>query len=214
MTLSVIYIGQQLLWWIHAQQKGSNMPDPEEYIQTEIRRSLYELPPPYSGVSSTPPPPPKKNLKVFVLVIIGILCITIAVLSGLLIAVLRSAGQQQEKMQRTPAVISPISVLTTPTQYYTAIEHQEYTTAYSYMAPNLTASNGQPLTQELYTTAAQALDTVKGQVTSYSVGSTSVSNNVESVTVIVTRGRTPAYDVHLQLQQINGSWKITSYDNI
>lgn len=36
------------------------MPDPEEYIQTEIRRNPYELPPPYSGVASVPPPPPKK----------------------------------------------------------------------------------------------------------------------------------------------------------
>lgn len=190
------------------------MPDPEEYIQTEIRRNPYELPPPYSGVASVPPPPPKKNLKVYVLVIIGILCITIAILSGVLIAVLRFSGQQQETVKRTSVVISPTSVPTTPTQYYTAIEHQDYTTAYSYVAPNLTASNGQPLTQELYTTAAQALDTVKGQVTSYTVGSTSVSSNIESVTVIVTRGSTPAYEVHLQLQQINGSWKITSYDNI
>jgi hypothetical protein len=190
------------------------MPDPEEYIQTEIRRNPYELPPPYSGIATAPPPPPKKKLKVFVLVFIGILCLTVAVLSGLLIVVLRSASQQQETVQRTPVVISPTSVLTTPTQYYTAIEHQDYTKAYLYVAPNLTASNGQPLTQELYTTAAQALDTVKGQVTNYSVGSTSVSNNIESVTVNVTRGNTAAYDVHLQLQQINGSWKITSYDNI
>jgi hypothetical protein len=195
-------------------RKERNMPDPEEYIQTVHRRNPYELPPPYIGEASVPPPPPKKSLKVFVLVCIGILCLTVAVLSGLLFAVLRSAGQHQETVQRTPVVISPTSVPTTPTQYYTAIEHQDYTTAYSYVAPNLTASNGQSLTQELYTTAAQALDTVKGQVTSYTVGSTSVSNNIESVTVIVTRGSAPAYDVHLQLQQINGSWKITSYDNI
>lgn len=104
--------------------------------------------------------------------------------------------------------------VTTVDQYYNAVKSQEYNTAYSYIGTNLTAQNGQTLTQELYTTAAQALDTVKGKVTNYSVGVPSVTNNTASVTVSVTRGSTPAYDVHLQLQQVNGSWKITSYDNI
>ncbi len=104
--------------------------------------------------------------------------------------------------------------VTTVNQYYNAVKSQDYNTAYSYISTNLTASNGQALTQELYTTAAQALDGVKGKVSSFSVGNVSVTNNTASVTVSVTRGSTGAYDVHLQLQQVNGSWKITSYDNI
>ena len=99
-------------------------------------------------------------------------------------------------------------------QYYTAVKNQDYNTAFTYISTNLTASNGQTLTQELYSTAAQALDTVKGKVTNFSVGSLSTSNNVATVTVSVTRGNASPYDVHLQLQQVNGSWKITSYDNI
>ena len=99
-------------------------------------------------------------------------------------------------------------------QYYSAVEKQDYHTAFSYISTNLTASNGQNLTQELYTTAAQALDTVKGKVTNFSVGSISTTNNVASVTVSVTRAGASPYDVHLQLQQVNGAWKITSYDNI
>ena len=99
-------------------------------------------------------------------------------------------------------------------QYYSAVKNQNYNTAYSYISTNMTASNGQALTQELYTTAAQALDTVKGKVTNYSVGSVSTSNNIANVTVSVTRGSASPYDVHLQLQQVNGTWKITSYDNI
>src|SRR6266566_4473183 len=97
----------------------------------------------------------------------------------------------------------------TANQYYSAVEKQDYNTAFSYISTNLTASNGQTLTHELYSTAAQALDTVKGKVTNFSVGSISTSNNVASVTVSVTRGSASPYDVHLQLQQINGSWKIT-----
>jgi ABC-type transporter MlaC component len=99
-------------------------------------------------------------------------------------------------------------------QYYTAVKNQNYNTAFSYISTNMTASNGQTLTQELYTTAAQALDTVKGKVTNFSVGSVSTSNNIANVTVSVTRGSASPYDVHLQLQQVNGTWKITSYDNI
>jgi hypothetical protein len=99
--------------------------------------------------------------------------------------------------------------------YYNAVEKQDYSKAYSYISTNLTASNGQALTQELYATAAKALDTVKGPVTKYTFGNNiSVTNNTASVTVSVTRGSAPAYDVKLQLQQVNGSWKITSYDNI
>ena len=98
-------------------------------------------------------------------------------------------------------------------QYYSAVQKQDYNTAYSYIDQNLTASNGQTLTQQVYTVAAQALDAVKGRVSNFSVGTPSVTNNTATLTVSVTRGST-AYDVHLQLQQVNGSWKITSYDNI
>ncbi len=99
-------------------------------------------------------------------------------------------------------------------QYYGAVEKQDYNTAFSYISTNLTASNGQALTQQVYTLAAQGLDTLKGKVTNYSVGGISVNNNVASVTVSVTRANASPYNVHLQLQQVNGSWKITSYDNI
>ena len=102
----------------------------------------------------------------------------------------------------------------TVNQYYSAVEKQDYNTAYSFIDQNLTASNGQPLTQQVYTVAAQALDEVKGKVSNFTVGNVSVTNNIASVTVTVTRGSTPAYDVRLQLQLVNGSWKITSYDNI
>jgi Protein of unknown function (DUF3828) len=109
---------------------------------------------------------------------------------------------------------SVVGPAVTANQYYSAVEKQDYNTAYSYISTNLTAANGQTLTQQIYTTAAQALDTVRGKVTNFSVGNVSTSNNVANVTVSVTRGNAAPYDVHLQLQQVNGSWKITSYDNI
>lgn len=103
----------------------------------------------------------------------------------------------------------------TVSQYYSAVEKQDYNTAYSYISTDLTAANGKALTQQIYTTAAQGLDTVRGKVTNFSVGNVpTINNNVANVTVSVTRGSAAPYDVHLQLQQVNGSWKITTYDNI
>src|SRR6266700_2734866 len=102
----------------------------------------------------------------------------------------------------------------TANQYYSAVEKQDYQTAFSYT--NLTVLNGQNLTQELYTTTAQALDTAKGRVTNFSVGNISLNNNnnAASVTVSFTRGSASPYNVQLQLQQVNSSWKITSFNNI
>lgn len=99
-------------------------------------------------------------------------------------------------------------------QYYSAVEKQDYSTAYSYLNTNSIVLNGQTVTPELYTTASQAVDLAKGKVSNYSVGNISVNNNnTASVTVTVTRGSTPAYDVQVQLQQVNGTWKITSFNN-
>jgi hypothetical protein len=101
-------------------------------------------------------------------------------------------------------------------QYYNAIQRQDYPTAYSYLDTNLIATNGQTLTQDLYTTGAQALDLAKGKVSSFSIGNISLTNNnnTATVTVSVTRGSSPPYTVQLQLQKVNGTWKITSFNNI
>ena len=109
---------------------------------------------------------------------------------------------------------SVVGPAVTANQYYGAVEKQDYNTAYSYVSTNMTTTNGQALTQQLYTAAAQGLDTLKGNVTNFSVGNVSTNNNIANVTVSVTRGSAAPYDVHLQLQLVNGSWKITSYDNI
>ncbi len=100
----------------------------------------------------------------------------------------------------------------TVSQYYNAVKQQDYATAYSYTS--LTVFNGQPVTQDIYTRAAQLLDTTRGVVTNFSIGNITTNNSTDTVTVSVTRANTPAYDVQLQLQQINGSWKITSINNI
>ncbi len=100
-------------------------------------------------------------------------------------------------------------------KYYTAIQNQDYATAYSYLDASSITFNNQNLTQSLYTQAAQAVDAQKGKVTSYSITSSNTSNgaNTASFTVSVTRNGSP-YDVHLKLQQEGSAWKIVSVDNV
>jgi hypothetical protein len=109
------------------------------------------------------------------------------------------------------SVAGPVN---TVNQYYNAVEHQDYTTAFSYVESGTTTIGGQPSTQQAYTLAAQAVDAAKGKVSSFSVGNISMTGNTTTVTVAVTRVNSLSYDVHLQLQQVNGSWKIISFDGI
>ena len=98
-------------------------------------------------------------------------------------------------------------------KYYTAIQNQDYATAYSYIdASNITLNN-QSITQDLYTQGAQAVDAQKGKVTSYSIGNFNINSSTATFTVSVTRNGSP-YDVHLKLQQEGNAWKIVSIDNV
>jgi len=183
------------------EQQWGQQP-PQNYAPTQYVAPAYGAQP---APGYMPPQQPKRSRRGLwiALAIIGGLIVLSCGVCGILFA---TGVGFFAKTVAGPAI--------TVNQYYSAVEKQDYNTAFSYISTNLTASNGQTLTHELYTTAAQALDTVKGKVTNFSVGSISTSNNVASVTVSVTRGSASPYDVHLQLQQINGSWKITSYDNI
>jgi hypothetical protein len=175
---------------------------PQDYAPTQYVAPAGAQPAP----GYMPPQQPKRSRRGLwiALGIIGGLIVLSCAVCGILFA---TGAAFFAKTIAEPAIIV--------NQYYSAVEKQDYATAYSYISTNLIAQNNQPLTQELYTTAAKALDTVKGPVTKYTFGNNiSVTNNTASVTVSVTRGSAPAYDVQLQLQQVNGSWKITSYDNI
>ncbi len=100
-------------------------------------------------------------------------------------------------------------------QYYTAVEKQDYNTAFTYLDTNLTL-NGQSLTQSLYIQGAMLFDQAKGKLTAYSISNISLNSNngvnTAMLTVSETRNGAP-YDVHVQLKQESGGWKITSVDN-
>jgi flagellar basal body-associated protein FliL len=105
-------------------------------------------------------------------------------------------------------------------QYYNAVEKQDYSTAYSYLAGHTLTLNGQQqnASQGLYTQVAQTIDQENGKVTAYNITgiylnfSTSTGNTA-TITVNVTRGST-TQEVHVQLQQEGNDWKIVNIDQL
>ena len=101
--------------------------------------------------------------------------------------------------------------------YYTSIEKQNYTTAYSFLDPDKVTLYGRHLTQGEYIQKAQVLDVQEGKVTSYSLSSVGVyfSNGVGTadVTVSVTR-KEATYPVQVQFLQEPDGWKIVRIDGI
>jgi hypothetical protein len=98
------------------------------------------------------------------------------------------------------------SANTTVKQYYTAIEQQRYTQAYSYLDTRLTQ-----VSLEGYSMVATTLDSTHGKVIDYAVTAFSPGpSQGTNFTVHVTRAH-QSYDVHLRLRRVNGTWKVMSY---
>ncbi|MGZ3626567.1 MAG: Rv0361 family membrane protein [Ktedonobacteraceae bacterium] len=183
------------------QQQWGQQP-PQDYAPTQYVAPAYGAQPAPGYMPQQQPRKSRRGLWIALAIIAGVIVLGCGACGILSVAGIGFFAK---------SVVGPA---VTANQYYSAVEKQDYNTAYSYISTNLTAANGQTLTQQIYTAAAQGLDTLKGKVTNFSVGNVSTNNNIATVTVSVTRGSGPSYDVHLQLQQVNGAWKITSYDNI
>lgn len=96
-----------------------------------------------------------------------------------------------------------------PERYYLNIMSGDYTTASIYLDSNATI-DGQPVNQQGFIRLAKAADARYGTVHGITFSTESDATNV---TVTVSRG-SRSYDVHLVLQQENGTWKIVSADGI
>jgi len=205
-----------------------NYQNPYEQGQQPYGQPPYDQPPPYAptqyGVPPygappfpgyAPPQQPKKSnrwLWITLGIIGGVLllgCVGCAVIFGFI-----GKGVQQTvtNVEQTATAVNGVGAQVTAQAYYTAIEAQDYTTAYSYLDSGLIASNNQPLTQDLYTQAAQGRDTSLGLVTNYNISAD--PNDPNSITVSVTRSQGSTYTVHLKFTQTSDGWKITSYDEI
>jgi hypothetical protein len=89
---------------------------------------------------------------------------------------------------------------------------QDYAKAYTDLDSHATV-NGQQVDQQTFISLATASDTQNGKVSSYSLDDSLQGNDPSRPTITVHRGAR-IYQVHLQLQQENGVWKIISADGI
>lgn len=197
------------------QYPGSSNPYEMPPVTNVPPSNPYEMPPTqYAGPSqyNVPPVPgfaqpqlqPKRSLRW--------LWITLGIVGGVLLLscagcfIAGAAGYNFFAQ----TVIGPTTVANS---YYSAIQNQDYAKAYSYLDSNMQTLSGQTLTQDLYTTTATAKDTTDGTVTGFTQTGYTTNNGTANITMSVTRNGL-TYDVHLQLQQTNNNWVITSYDAI
>src|SRR5205807_4435283 len=140
-------------------------------------------------------------------------CVGCALVFGLIgRGVQQTVNTVTTSIDKTATAVGGEGAQITAQAYYTAIQGQDYTSAFTYLDSNLVTSNGQTLTSDVYTQAAQGRDTSLGQVTNYTISAD--ANDPNSITVSVTRSQGQTYTVHLKLTQTNSGWKITSYDEI
>ena len=92
--------------------------------------------------------------------------------------------------------------------YYLAIMAHDYGKAYSDLDSHATI-NGQQVDQQTFVSLAATTDAHNGNVTGYTIE----GNDPSHPTITLHRGAR-SYQVHLQLQQENGAWKIISADGI
>jgi NTF2-like N-terminal transpeptidase domain len=196
-------------------------PPPTDYSQPPYAQQPYGQQPayeqaPYRDLPMAPDyvqPQAKKSTS-------RRLWITLAVVGGILVlgcggCIIASVAGISLFGTVVSTVIAPSA---TANSYYTAIEKQDYATAFNFLDINSASVEGQQLTQDAFVLLAQTVDLTKGTVTSFkqtgvSVNSNTSSGNTATVTMSVTRNGS-SYTVHLQLQETNNVWKITSVDNI
>jgi hypothetical protein len=194
--------------------EGATQAAPPTYGQPQYGQPQY--PPPQYGAPPTQPPPygvpptpayaqqPQKKSRRWLWITLGIIGGIIALgCAGCAIAT--ALGVNFFAQAVGPTVVAE--------QYYQAIQKQDYVTAYSYLASGATLTiQGQPVpvTQpQLFTAAAQALDSQLGPVSSHTLQPD--GSNTSRITVVVIRPK-KTYNVILTLVKVGNDWKIQNID--
>ncbi len=114
-----------------------------------------------------------------------------------------------------PSFQNASGIVTEVNSYYQSVEQRNYTSAYADLHVD-------GLTPDAFAQQAQLRDTQAGTITSFmlgtpvpdtSHGSGGIDFSYYTADVTVVRVNA-SYTVHLDLQKINGSWKITYFDKI
>lgn len=202
------------------EQQYSPQPTQPPYPPTQYGASPPQVQPVYV------PPPQQKSSTKTVWIVLGIVGAVLLLVGGgccfAFFFVFNRASQTVQNVgnqiaatvtadQQTVVASEPVPAQQAQ-NYYLAVSVQDYTNAYSYLAPSMTTTDGKKLTQALYVQQAQALDASEGQVTNYTI--TADPGDQTKVTVQVTRSKGTPYTVHLTFIQGTDQWVISSFDNI
>jgi hypothetical protein len=105
--------------------------------------------------------------------------------------------------------------------YYNAIERQDYVKAYSYLHLNALPSHWdqdqpatQDATQDAYMQQANAADSDDGYVTHYSIYHTEMIDNNYARVILGIRRADDYYRVALDVRMIDGTWRIVQFSSI
>ena len=163
---------------------------------------------PAAPESSAPPSPyyapfpgytqPRRSSRRWVWMTVGIVAL-VCILGGTLLAL--GVGWAVKTYSN--------SSLRASDMYYSAIKAQDYDTAYTYLGSRLQTV----YSQQTFTQAAQQQDEALGRVSSFGMVNIPTGDPA-NVALTVTRTNGTSYDVHLELRQEGGVWKITAFDRI
>lgn len=108
-----------------------------------------------------------------------------------------------------PGGISPAAGVVN--QYFTALENQDYATAFEYLDLSMRNPLGQTITRAWFSERAQAYDEEHGRITGYSLAGVQANPSRRVYTIKVTRG-SGAYRTRLRLSGQGYGWKIVGFD--
>jgi hypothetical protein len=169
--------------------------------------SMPPMPPPLPPVPPyTQPPQQQKKSRKWLWITLGIIG-GIVLLSCVGCAIVLGTSFNSVKQILGPAFI--------PGEYYQYIKMQRYDKAYALLDSHASITiNGKtiPNDQQSFTNAALQVDHSLGTVTNISVQPN--ENNLDQITVLVTRQKGNPYAVHLTFVQTGGSTRIASIDGI
>lgn len=108
-----------------------------------------------------------------------------------------------------PGSVSPATSLVN--QYLTALENQDYATAFQCLDLYMGSPLGQTITQSEFIERAQAYDAEHGRITGYALAGVQINPSRRVYTIKVTRG-SGAYRTRLRLSGQGYNWRIVGFD--
>jgi hypothetical protein len=153
--------------------------------------------PPYPYVAPYPFPEQRRSSRSWLWIVGGIFVVLLLLGGALWFAL------------ATGVFASPAA---TVSNYYNAVEQQDYHKAFSYFHFSNSDSDQQSV-EASYVALSRLADAFEGELQSYQIASTEVSGDTATVVAHLIRANR-SYDATLQLTRIGSDWKITNLSTL